>query len=122
MTGWTQRYAAGMETENTVGKRKRKRSTAAERAQILEEFHRSGLSRIAFSRTHNIALSTLSKWLTNAKRETSAPVLFRELRVPQVPPGAGIPWAVEIIGPDGMMIRCREALLLEDVSWLLRGR
>ena len=112
-----------METENTGGKRKRKRSTAAERAQILEEFHRSGLTRTAFSRTHNdVPLSTLSKWLTNAKRQTSAPVLFRELRVPQVPPVTAMPWAVEIIGPDGLMIRYREALPLQDVSWLLRGR
>jgi hypothetical protein len=111
-----------MENENTGGNRKHRRSTAAERAQVLEEFHRSGLTRIAFSRTHNVALSTLSKWLTNARSKDSAPVLFRELRVPQVSAVAAIPWAVEIIGPDGLMIRCREALPLRDVSWLLRGR
>ena len=111
-----------METENTVGRKKQKRSTATERAQILDEFHRSGLTRLAFSRTHNVALSTLSKWLTNAKRKSSAPVLFRELRVPQVPSVTPMSWAVEIVGPDGLMIRCREALPLEEVSWLLRGR
>jgi transposase-like protein len=111
-----------METENLVGKKKQKRRTAAEQAQILEEFHRSDLTRIAFSRSHNVAVSTLSKWLTNAKRGSSAPVLFRELRVPQVPLVTATPWAVEIIGSDGPMIRCRELLPLQDVSWLLRGR
>jgi hypothetical protein len=111
-----------METENTAGKKSHKRSTAAERAQILDEFHRSGLTRLAFSRAHNVALSTLSKWLTNAKCKASAPVLFRELRVPQIPSATAIPWAIEITGADGLTIRCREALSLQDVSWLLRGR
>ncbi len=111
-----------MEIENTGGKKKQKRSTAAERAQILEEFQRSGLTRLAFSQTHSVALSTLSKWLTNAKRKSSTPVLFREMKVSQVPSGTPMPWAVEIISPDGLMIRCREALPLRDVSWLLRGR
>ncbi len=111
-----------METENAVVSRKHKRSTPAERAQILDEFHRSGLTRLAFSRTHNIALSTLSKWLVRSERESSAPVLFRELRVAQVASVTSMPWAVEIVGPDGLMIRCREALPLQDVSWLLRGR
>src|SRR5512147_2794357 len=112
-----------MESENTNGKRKHKRSTAEERAQILEQFHRSGMTRLAFSRTHDIAQSTLSKWLTTAKRKSSAPALFRELRVPQVSSAVtATPWAVEIIGPDGLTIRCREALPLQDVSWLLRGR
>jgi hypothetical protein len=113
-----------METENTTGKKKQRRSTAAERAEILEEFHRSGLTRLAFSRMHNIALSTLSKWLFNAKHKSkaSAPVLFRELRVPQVPTVSAMGWAVEIVRPDGLVIRCREALSLHDVSWLLRGR
>ena len=111
-----------METENTAGKKEHKRSTAAERTQILDEFHRSGLTRLAFSRTHNIALSTLSKWLTNAKRKSSAPAMFREVTVPQLPSITAKLWAVEIIGPDGLMIRCREALSLQDVSWLLRCR
>jgi hypothetical protein len=113
-----------METENTAGKNKHRRSTDAERAEVLEKFHHSGLTRLAFSRTHGIALSTLSKWLTNAKRKsrTSAPVLFRELRVPHVPSVAAVPWAVEIVGSDGVLIRCREGLPLQDLSWLLRGR
>jgi transposase-like protein len=113
-----------METETTIGRKKHKRSTAAERAEVLEQFHRSGLTRIAFSRAHGVAPSTLSKWLTNAKREAraSVPVLFKELRVGQVSTVGRATWAVEIVGPDGVLVRCQEALPLHDLSWLLRGR
>jgi hypothetical protein len=113
-----------METDNANGMKKQRRSTSSERAEILEEFQRSGLTRLAFSRSHSIALSTLSKWLYNAKHKTkdAVPVLFRELKVRQVPMIATMAWAVEIVGPDGLVVRCREALPLRDVSWLLRGR
>ncbi len=112
-----------MEPENSARKRHQRR-TDTERAEVIEQFHRSGLTRKAFSQTHQVALSTLSKWLTNAKpaSKTAAPVLFRELRIPLAPTSATVQWAVEIVGPDGMMIRCREALPLEDVAWLLRSR
>ncbi len=112
-----------MESENTARKQRR-RKTATERAEILENFHNSGLTHRAFAQTHNIALSTLSKCLTDAKRKSNAPspVLFRELRVPTPPASSTMQWAVEIVSPDGLMIRCREALPLPDVAWLLRGR
>ena len=90
----------------------------------MAEFQRSGLTRLAFSRTHNVALSTLSKWLYNSKHKSkdAASVHFKELRVTQTPIIAAIAWAVEIVSPDGIVIRCREALPLHDVSWLLRGQ
>lgn len=113
-----------MESEDIARKQKKRRRTAAERTEVLEQFHRSGLTRIAFAHSHNVALSTLSKWLTSAKHEgqDAAPMLFRELRVPPAPAAGLVQWAVEIVGPDGLVIRCREALPLVDVAWLLRGR
>jgi len=113
-----------MESEDTPVKQRQKRRSAAERAEVLEQFHRSGLTRTAFAHSNNVAVSTLNRWLTTAKHKTQdvAPVLFRELRVPQVPTSIAIPWAVEIVGPDGLVIRCREALPFEDVAYLLRGR
>jgi hypothetical protein len=112
-----------MESENIAGKRHQRR-TAAERIEILEQFRDSGLTRRAFSQTHDVALSTLSKWLTDTKRKPKAAsrVLFRELRFPLAPAAPAMQWAVEIVGPDGVMIRCRESLALSDVAWLLRGR
>lgn len=113
-----------MENENTTEKKKHRRSTPEERAKILETFRSSGLTRRAFSHTHGIALNTLNKWLTNAREGGDAPkpVLFRELKVQQVPMSVTMAWAVEIVSPDGLAVRCREALPLQDVSWLLRGR
>jgi hypothetical protein len=113
-----------MESEETASKQRQRRRTAAERAQVLEQFNLSGLTRIAFARSHNIALSTLSKWLALAKDESKdvASVRFRELKVPLVSAAAAMQWAVEIVGRDGLVIRCREALPLQDVAWLLRGR
>jgi hypothetical protein len=109
-----------MEIDDTNEKKRQKRSTSAERAEILAEFQRSGLTRLAFSRAHNVALSTLSKWLYNSKHKSK--VHFKELRVTQTPIAAAIAWAVEIVSPDGLVIRCREALPLQDISWLLSGR
>jgi hypothetical protein len=113
-----------MENENTTEKKRHRRSTPAERAEILESFRGSGLTRRAFSQTHGIALNTLNKWLTIAGKGGKAPkpVLFRELKVQQAPMGVTMGWAVEIVSPDGLVVRCREALPLQDVSWLLCGR
>jgi DNA-binding transcriptional regulator YiaG len=113
-----------METESIAPKKKQRRSTPAEQAEALEQFHRSGLSRTAFSRNYGIALSTLNKWLTNARRKRRDPeqVLFTELKAPPLASAMAIPWTVEMVGLDGLIIRCREPLGLQDIAWLLRGR
>ncbi len=107
-----------METEN---RKRQRRSTPAERLEILETFHRSGLTRMAFCAAHSIALSTLSKWLYNAKRNNNAPkpVLFREMKLTGVPAPIH-QWAMEVVSPDGLMVRCREAIPIQDLAWLLR--
>ncbi len=113
-----------METESIAPKKKQRRSTPAEQTEALEQFHRSGLTRTAFSRNSGIALSTLNKWLTNARLKSKGPVpvLFTELKTPSLASAAAIPWAVEMIGFDGLTIRLREPLPLQDMAWLLRGR
>jgi hypothetical protein len=113
-----------METESIALKKKQRRSTPAEQATVLEQFHRSGLSRTAFSRDCGIALSTLNKWLTNARLKSRGPasILFTELKTPPLASAADIPWAVEMIGLGGLIIRCREPLPLQDMAWLLRRR
>jgi len=110
-----------MESENTL--RKRNYRTLAQRAEIIEQFHRSGLTRIAFAQSQAIPISTLSKWLTAARHASKkAPaVLFREVRLPVMPSSAS-QWAMEVVSPDGVTVRCREPLPVADVAWLLRGR
>ena len=89
----------------------------------MDQFQRSGLTRKAFAKSHDIPASTLNNWLTAARRvsKNSPPVLFREMRLPAVH-ALGLQWAMEVMGPDGLMIRCREPLPIQDLAWLLRGR
>ncbi len=110
-----------MESENTPQKRNYR--TPAQRAEIIEQFHRSGLTRIAFAHSQCIPISTLSKWLRIARHASrnASPVLFREVRLPIVPSSAS-QWAMEVVCPDGVTVRCREPLAVADVAWLLRGR
>lgn len=99
------------------------RATADQRMQMVEQFRRSGLTRAAFSKQYGIPLATLSWWLTKTKRASNlpVPVIFREVRLepPAIEPIN--PWAMELIGPSGLTIRCREALAVRDLARLLRG-
>jgi transposase-like protein len=111
-----------MECENTLPKRKYR--TPAQRAEIIEQYHRSGLTRIAFAQSHGIPISTLSKWLTATRQSSrnASPLLFREVRLPIVPSSSASQWAMEVVCPDGVLVRCREPLPVADMAWLLRGR
>ena len=97
--------------------------TAAERLQMVEQFRRSGLTRVAFSRQYGIPQATLSWWLKKAKSAANlpAPVVFSEVLLPPAPAAASVPWAMEFVRPDGLIVRCRDAFCLNDLVRLLRG-
>jgi hypothetical protein len=96
-----------------------------ERRRIAEHCESSGLSQSEFARRHRLSLSNLQRWLAearNAPKKVPA-VVFREITVSPSPVAASSPgWAVEVVGPDGMTVRCREGLSIEDLARLLRGR
>jgi len=99
------------------------RTTAVQRGQAIERFQRSGLSRLAFARKSGIALSSLSRWLAQAKGASndSFPVRLGEIKLAPslaAPPAA---WAMEIVSPEGLTLRCREPLDVQDLTLLLRG-
>jgi len=98
------------------------RGTAAQRLQMVEQFKRSGLTRIEFSRRHGIPLATLSWWLARAKRTANlpAPVVFNEVMFAPAAATPGNAWAVEVIAPSGLTVRCREPLCVRDLARLLR--
>ena len=98
-------------------------ATKAERLQMVEQFLRSGLTRVAFSRQYGIPLTTLNWWLTKAKQASKlpAPVVFSEVMLPAAPAAATSTWAMEIVRDDGLIIRCRETLCANDLVRLLRG-
>jgi transposase-like protein len=102
--------------------RQQNHATTAERLQMVEQFRRSGLSRAAFSRQHSIPLATLNWWLAKTKRAAKlpVPVVFSEVMLPPLPAATTGAWAMEILRPDGLMIRCREALCMKDLVRLLR--
>jgi transposase-like protein len=103
--------------------RQQHHASAAERLQMVEQFRRSGLTRAAFSRQYGIPLATLSWWLARTKRDSNlpAPVVFSEVMLPLAPAATSSTWAMEVVRPDGLIIRCREAFCAKDLMRLLRG-
>jgi transposase-like protein len=102
--------------------RRRRRTSATQRARLIEQFRRSGLTRGAFARRHGLGVSTLGKWLTAARATPRrTPVLFREVRLAGVASAPAITGAMEVEGAGGLTVRCREALSVQDLAMLLRG-
>ena len=102
--------------------RRRRRTSAVQRARLIARFKSSGLTRLAFARRHGLGVSTLGGWLTKARAKSRASrVEFREVSLAGVGSAPAIRWAMEIEGAGGLTVRCREALTAEDLGVLLRG-
>jgi transposase-like protein len=103
----------------------RRHLKADQRLRIAKRFENSGLTPSEFSSRHRVSVSSLHRWLRelrNTPKETPA-AIFREVAV--CSPLAGStsqPWAIEFVSPDGMTVRCRERLSVEDLARLLRSR
>jgi transposase-like protein len=96
-----------------------------ERRRMAELCSQSGLTQREFAKRHQVSLSSLQRWLSEQRteRRDMPAVVFREMSVP--PPLTSSPssaWAVEIVGPDGTIIRCRDAWSFESLVLLLQGR
>ncbi len=59
-----------------------RRTNRAQRAEILERFHKSGLTAAAFAARERMSLWTLRRWLAEAKRTTTPAVIFSEIKMP----------------------------------------
>ena len=103
--------------------RRQHRATADQRMQMVEQFRRSGLTRNAFSQQYGIPKATLSWWLAKTKRSSNlpVPVVFREVRLEPPATDPTNRWAMEVVGPSGLTVRCRETLAVRDLALLLRG-
>jgi len=102
--------------------RRRRRTSAVQRARLIARFKSSGLTRIAFARRHGLGVSTLGGWLTKVRATRRAtPVAFGEVSLAEVDSAPVIRWAMEVEGPGGLTIRCREALSVRDLALLLKG-
>ena len=103
--------------------RQQHRAPATQRLQMVEQFRRSGLTRAAFSRQYGIPLATLNWWLTKTKGSSNlpVPVVFSEVMLAPQAVTPGNAWAMEVVAPSGLTVRCREALPVRDLARLLRG-
>lgn len=97
----------------------RKRTTSAERKDIVEQFHRSGLNRRAFAEKQGIPLYSLNRWLAkaNGNKSKNLTLPFGEI---QLLPSYSYIWAMEIVGPSGMTLRFRERPRIEDLTPIIR--
>lgn len=71
--------------------RRRQRTTAVERAQILATFERSGMSAAAFARQHGLHYSTFCAW-----RRQQAPISPAFVQIELAPPSAPVELVVEL--------------------------
>ena len=100
------------------------RTTRAQRAQVVERFHRSGLTRAVFARQHGLGAWKLSRWLAEANRgskPTSPRMMFGELKLAPTALPTPAEWAVEVVGANGVTIRLRQALAVRELARLLRA-
>jgi hypothetical protein len=108
-----------MENQTHNSTTETRRTSAAERLDMVDRFRRSGKTRRAFCESEGIAKSTLDWWLRNGKRASRKKrVAFRELAV--VATRAGADWCMEIVSPQGWTIRSRQALSVEEMARLFR--
>ena len=98
--------------------RSRRWRTSQQRAELLTQYRRSGLSQRDFVQSHGLGLSTLNKWLRAERLSGVKPsgrngaVPFQEVNLrPQFSPTG---WAAEVALADGAMLRLSAQA---DATW-----
>ena len=95
----------------------RRRKTAQQRQRLVTRFHKSQLTQRQFAAQHGIGLSTLSKWLRCEGKKSLPPVKFQEVSLPSPTPHLG----VEVISPNGWVVRLHNCAELQTLPQLLRA-
>lgn len=104
-----------MKTSNRVARRRRARTTAWRRAQLLAAFERSGLSAAAFARQQGLNYTTFCNWRQRQGQAKPAPD-FVQVELP--PPSAPAELVLEL-GPCARL-RITEAGQMELAARLLQ--
>lgn len=95
----------------------RRRWTRKQRQGLLARFHQSQLTQSEFATQHGVGLSTLSKWLRLERDAVPAKVKFQEVRLPN--PASR--WPVEVVSPQGWVVRLQNGSDAKSLSELLRA-
>lgn len=94
----------------------RRHLTPAERRALLERYLQSAMTQREFSRREGVGLSTLIRWLHEERKPERPPVKFQEVILP--PPR--LTWAMEVVSPQGWVVRCQAGAAAERLAELLR--
>ena len=101
---------------------RRPRATSTERARWVRRYDRSGLTQREFAVRHQLGLSTLQKWVAHCRTQADsgsvAQPLWQEFKLPAAPGAAR--WAVELVRPDGLILRVADDAPVELIAGLLR--
>jgi len=98
--------------------RSRRRHTPQQRAELLTQYHRRGLSQREFVELHGLGLSTLTKWLREARQtgvKTSRQKGSEFFQAVTLSPQFGTAsWAAEVALAGGVVLRLRAQA---DTAW-----
>ena len=95
----------------------RRRRTPKQRQQLLVRFHQSQLTQRQFAARHGIGLSALGKWLRCDGKAISPPVKFQAVALPHAAPR----WPIEVVSPQGWIVRLQNSSELQTLPQLLRA-
>jgi transposase-like protein len=104
-----------MDTSKTGSSRQR--LTSAQRQRLLTRYHQSKLTLKQFATQHGVGLSTLSKWLRLERDAVPPKVKFQEVQLPN--PSSR--WPIEIVSPQGWIVRLQNSSDVQQLSELLRA-
>ena len=92
----------------------RRRWTRKQRQGLLARFHKGQLTQSDFTAQHGVGLSTLSRWLRLEREPVPFKINFQEVRLPN--PISR--WPVEVVSPQGWMVRLHNVLTpLANEDW-----
>jgi hypothetical protein len=95
----------------------RRRWTSKQRQRFLARFQESTLTQRDFATQYGVGLSTLNKWLRLERDAVPPKVKFQEIRLPNPPTR----WPVEIISPQGWIVRLQNGSDVQQLPSLLRA-
>ena len=104
-----------MENDSSI----RRRRTPAERAQILEQYHQSGLTQKVFAAQAGISYSALNSWLRRAHTndESNRPQFVAVPNLLATGPGSA---AYRLQWPDGFTLEVVAGFAAPELSALLQ--
>jgi len=91
--------------------------TLQQRQRLLTRYHKGHLTQREFAQRYGIGLSTLVKWLKQERTTGQSAVSFQEVMLP----GTTVRWALEVVGPQGWMVRLQQAADIQSLEPVLRA-